>query len=158
MNMLKDLEKLLSEIAEQQAAPRPRQQPQAARPIEPDVVEAQVVDAEIVPDAPRQRPRRRAEEQAAQRSPRRRSKTRAKEPAIPQVPEPPPAPEAALPGCSHDDFDQQLKQRDAQDGSRQETAPPGLNAAEIAQLFNEVGNVRRAIIMSEILNRPTHRW
>ncbi len=155
MNMLKELEKLLGEIAEQQAGARPGQ---AARPIEPEIAQAQVVDAEIVQDAPRQRPRRRTEDQAASRTARRRSPKPAREPATPQVPEPPTAPESTAPSFSHDDFDQQLKQRDAREGSQQETAPPGLNAAEIAQLFNEVGNVRRAIIMSEILNRPTHRW
>ncbi len=157
MNMLKELEKLLSDIAEQQAAPS-RRAPQAGPPVEPEIVDSEIADAEIVEDAPRQRPRRRTESQSAHRTPRPQTPKTRKPPEPAPPPEPPPVPEAAEPGFSHEDFDQQLKQHDARDGSQERAAAPGLNAAEIAQWFNDVGNVRQAIIMSEILNRPTHRW
>lgn len=66
--------------------------------------------------------------------------------------------EAAFQSHLQQTFQHHVGQLEEQSGEAAATAPPALTDAPWAALLADPGNVRQAIILNEILQRPVDRW
>jgi hypothetical protein len=155
MNMLRDLEKLLREAAEQQAAAGRPQQPR--RPRRPPPAAEPVVDAEVLDENDLEVI---AEPAPAKIGSRHLDTTDVSEHAehlgyqLSQTDE-------RLEDRLHKAFDHDLTSVSDGLGGLPETPSSdaaGAAAGEIVAMLREPSNVRNAILLAEIINRPEHRW
>jgi hypothetical protein len=152
--MLKDLERLLAEIARAQGldvpGPRPAAPPRPPRPVVPaELVDAEVIEAEPVRETLEQHVARTVDtsDVTAQASHLGATVGRADDDL-----------EARL----HQTFDHSVSTLDPYDEARVAENQAAVDAAsavgEIAELLRTPKSVRHAVVLSEILKRPVHRW
>jgi hypothetical protein len=154
MSMLRELEKLLREVAEQQglgppakkAAGSQRRRPPPARPVEAEILDED--DLEVLSDPKADIASRRLDTSDV---------TGNTSQLGYQVGQSDERLEARL----HQKFDHDLTSLDDRETTK--SAPPGSAkkpsvAASIADMLKEPDSIRNAVILSEILTRPEHRW
>lgn len=149
--MLKELEQLLQEIAQQQAGPSTAERPQPQRqpPAKsPSLVDAEIVYAEPVHESVDARVRQDIDTTDVTRHAARLGAE------LGQTDE---RMEAHL----HQQFDHDLSEIDDQESVWDEAELRGERttlASEIAAMLQDPTSVRQAVILNEVLPRPEHRW